>query len=156
MAILGFFSKGLTHDFGQKLKIYPFCYFEQNRTRNLVFFIKYENKVSQFPCFGTKWAQNQFLMIIYMQLKKTKTSPPQSVSQSVSQSVIQSVSQPVSQQVSQAVSQSVSPQPVRQSVIQPISQSVSQSSCHVSQPVSQSTSQFSQSVRQFNIKSVSQ
>ena len=142
MAILGFFSKGLTHDFGQKLKIYPFCYFEQNRTRNLVFFIKYENKVSQFPCFGTKWAQNQFLMIIYMQLKKKKNKPS-SVSQSVSQSSSQSASQSVSKSV-------------RQSVIQPISQSVSQSSCHVSQPVSQSTSQFSQSVRQFNIKSVSQ
>ena len=111
-----------------------------------------------FVYFGTKWAQKQFLMIIYMQLKKKKQALlSQSVSHLVSKlasplashSGSQSVShQPVEQSVIQSVSQLVS-QPVRQSVIQPISQSVSQPVSHPAMLVSQSVSQqASQSVSQ--------
>ena len=103
-------------------------------------------------------------MIIYMQLKKKKTSPPQSVSQSSSQSASQSVSKSVRQSVSQslaswAVSHSANKsvgQPASQSVSQSVSQSLasqavsaSQSPCHVSQPVSHPSSQpVSQSTSQ--------
>ena len=45
---IAFFSKGLTDDFGQKLKLYSFYYFEQNRPRNIVCSSSSsKNKVSQ-------------------------------------------------------------------------------------------------------------
>ena len=44
---VGIFSKGSTDDFGQKLEIYPFRYFEQNRPRNIV--CSSSSKKTRFP-----------------------------------------------------------------------------------------------------------
>ena len=41
------FFKGVKGDFGQKLKIYSFCYFEQNRPRNIV--CSSSSKKTRFP-----------------------------------------------------------------------------------------------------------
>ena len=103
---IGIFFKWVTHDFDQKLKIYSFCYFEQNRPRNIV---------------GSLWS------------KSVGQPVSQSVSlQPVRQSVIQPISQSVSQPVSQSTNQSVS-QSVRQYVCQSgsliLSQSVSDAGC---------------------------
>ena len=123
-------------------------------------------------CFGTKWAQKQFLMIIYMQLKKNQALLDSNIRimafsqwaylnifNGLTQDYSQTIScKPFSQcitlstprQQSQHSADCMQASPVSQSASQLVNQPASQSVSHsVSQLVSQSASQsFSQSVSQ--------
>ena len=95
---MGFFPKGLTHDFGQKLKI---SYFDQDRPRNIVFL----HQVKKQVFLDYKILINKVATLDFIKGVNPRTAR---VSKSVSQQVTQPVSEPVGQLVSYSVIQSAS------------------------------------------------